>query len=73
MVHTKTLFLAKTVTKYPRKHRDLSSNGVLNDAVEALEEFKDVEAGGSLPANEDEGLSFWFEDGILTEIQWEIL
>ena len=43
MVHTKTLFLAKTVTKYPRKHRDLSSNGVLNDAVEALEEFKDVE------------------------------
>lgn len=43
---------------------DLSSN---------WEEFKDVEAGGSLLANEDEGLSLWFEDGILTEIQWEIL
>jgi hypothetical protein len=43
---------------------DLSSN---------WEEFKDVEAGGSLLANEDEGLSLWFENGILTEIQWEIL
>lgn len=43
IVHTKTLSLAKTVAKYPRKHRDLSSNGVLNEAVEALEEFKDVE------------------------------
>jgi len=36
------LSLAKTVQKYPRKHRDLSK-GVLNDAVEALEEFKEVE------------------------------
>ena len=43
LVHGKTLFLAKTVQKYPRKHRDLSNNGVLLDAVEALEEFKDVE------------------------------
>lgn len=43
---------------------DLSSN---------WEEFKDVEAGGNLLANEDEGLSLWFEDGILIEIQWEIL
>lgn len=41
IVHTKTLTLARTVQKYPRKHRDLS--GVLGDAVEALEEFKDVE------------------------------
>lgn len=29
--------------KNPRKHRDILSNGVLNEAVEALEEFKDVE------------------------------
>ena len=43
IVHTKTLTLAKTVQKYPRKHRDLSANGVLNDAVEALAEFKEVE------------------------------
>jgi len=35
------LALAKTVSKYPRKHRDLS--GTLDDAVEALEEFKDIE------------------------------
>jgi hypothetical protein len=42
-VHAKTLALARTVQKYPRKHRDLSSNGVLGDAVEALEDFKDVE------------------------------
>ncbi|KAL7467733.1 hypothetical protein ACHAXS_007976 [Conticribra weissflogii] len=41
LVHAKTLSLAKTVQKYPRKHRDLS--GVLDDAVEALEEFKSVE------------------------------
>mmetsp|Transcript_9258 Transcript_9258/g.19271 ORF Transcript_9258/g.19271 Transcript_9258/m.19271 type:complete len:2226 (+) Transcript_9258:141-6818(+) len=41
LVHAKTLSLAKTVQKYPRKHRDLS--GVLDDAVEALEEFKGVE------------------------------
>ncbi|KAL7533650.1 hypothetical protein ACHAXR_005371, partial [Thalassiosira sp. AJA248-18] len=41
IVHTKTLTLARTVTKYPRKHRDLT--GVLGDAVEALEEFRDVE------------------------------
>jgi hypothetical protein len=43
IVHAKTLALARTVQKYPRKHRDLSSNGVLADAVEALEDFKDVE------------------------------
>jgi hypothetical protein len=43
IVHAKTLALARTVQKYPRKHRDLSSNGVLGDAVEALEDFKDVE------------------------------
>eukprot|EP01082_Thalassiosira_pseudonana_P007721 g6675.t1 g6675 contig23:1002137-1002733(-) len=41
LVHSKTLILAKTVQKYQRKHRDLS--GVLDDAVEALDEFKDVE------------------------------
>ena len=40
-VHTKLSTLAKTVSKYPRKHRDLS--GTLDDAVEALEEFKDIE------------------------------
>lgn len=40
-VHAKVLSLAKTVSKYPRKHRDLS--GTLDDAVEALEEFKDIE------------------------------
>ncbi|KAL7454958.1 hypothetical protein ACHAWC_006561 [Mediolabrus comicus] len=40
-VHNKVLSLAKTVAKYPRKHRDLS--GTLDDAVEALEEFKDIE------------------------------
>lgn len=43
IVHGKTLALARTVQKYPRKHRDLSSNGILGDAVEALEDFKDVE------------------------------
>ena len=41
LVHSKTLSLHKTVLKYPRKHRDLS--GVLSEAVEALEEFKDVD------------------------------
>eukprot|EP00984_Skeletonema_dohrnii_P005154 scaffold1815_cov147-Skeletonema_dohrnii-CCMP3373.AAC.6 len=40
-IHTKLSTLAKTVSKYPRKHRDLS--GTLDDAVEALEEFKDIE------------------------------
>ena len=40
-MHTKLVALAKTVSKYPRKHRDLS--GTLDDAVEALEEFKDIE------------------------------
>ena len=43
------------------------------DLSSTWEEFKDVEAGGNLLANEDEGLSLWFEDGILIEIQWEIL
>ena len=41
LVHSKTLSLHKTVLKYPRKHRDLS--GVLSEAVEALDEFKDVD------------------------------
>ena len=33
--------LAKIVSKYPRKHRDLA--GTLDDAVEALEEFQEIE------------------------------
>jgi len=43
ILHTKTLALAKIVQRYPRKHRDLLTNGVLQDAVDALEEFKEVE------------------------------
>lgn len=43
ILHSKTLALAKIVQRYPRKHRDLLTNGVLQDAVDALEEFKEVE------------------------------
>jgi len=43
------------------------------DLSSKWEEFKEIDEGGDLLTNEDEGLSFWFENGILTEIQWEIL
>lgn len=37
------------------------------------EELKNIEDGGDLISNEDEGLSLWYEDNILTEIQWEVI
>lgn len=37
------------------------------------EEFKNVEENSDLLANEDEGLSLWFEDGLLREISWEVI
>lgn len=37
------------------------------------EEFKNVEENSDMITNEEEGISLWFENGILTEIQWEIL
>ena len=37
------------------------------------EEFKEVEENSDLLTNEDEGLSLWFENGILREISWEVL
>lgn len=37
------------------------------------EEFKEVEENSDLLTNEDEGLSLWFENGVLREISWEVL
>ena len=37
------------------------------------EEIKNIDDGGDLISNEVEGLSLWYEDNILTEIQWEVI
>jgi hypothetical protein len=37
------------------------------------EEFNNIDEGGDLLSNELEGLSLWYEEDVLTEIQWEIV
>lgn len=43
------------------------------DLSSEWEEIKNIDDGGDLISNEEEGLSLWYEDGILTEIQWEVV
>ena len=37
------------------------------------EEFKEIDVNSNLLSNEEEGLSLWYEGGVLTEISWESL
>ena len=60
----KLIGLSRDKVDKQHKKMDLSSK---------WEEFKEIEEGGDLLTNEEEGLSFWFEDGILIEIQWEVV
>lgn len=43
------------------------------DLSSEWEEMKNIDDGGDLLSNEEEGLSLWYEDDILTEIQWEVV